>query len=105
MQWTDRIRQVKIILVIVAIVIAVVSLVASNILTKDLAREERSKMEVWAEAMRALSQAEENSDLALVLKVLNEKYTIPVIVLNNIGTVTDFRNFSMKAKNCKDSFQ
>ena len=49
MQWTDRIRQVKIILVIVAIVIAVVSLVASNILTKDLAREERSKMEVWAD--------------------------------------------------------
>ena len=43
MQWTDRIRQVKIILVIVAIVIAVVSLVASNILTKDLAREERSQ--------------------------------------------------------------
>jgi len=64
MQWTDRIRQVKIILVIVAIVIAVVSLVASNILTKDLAREERSKMEVWAEAMRALSQADENTDLA-----------------------------------------
>ena len=76
MQWTDRIRQVKIILVIVAIVIAVVSLVASNILTKDLAREERSKMEVWAEAMRALSQADENTDLALVLKVLNENNTI-----------------------------
>ena len=56
MQWTDRIRQVKIILVVAAIAIAVMSLVASNILTKDLARQERTKMEVWAEAMRALSQ-------------------------------------------------
>lgn len=105
MQWTDRIRQVKIILVIVAIVIAVVSLVASNILTKDLAREERSKMEVWAEAMRALSQADENTDLALVLKVLNENNTIPVVVLDNVGNVTDFRNVSINAKNYKDSLQ
>ena len=105
MQWTDRIRQVKIILVIVAIVIAVVSLVASNILTKDLAREERSKMEVWAEAMRALSQADENTDLALVLKVLNENNTIPVVVLDNVGNVTDFRNVTINAKNYKDSLQ
>lgn len=68
MQWTDRIRQVKIFLVVAAILIAVASLVASNILTKDLAQQERSRMEVWAEAMRVLSQADENTDLALVLK-------------------------------------
>ena len=103
MQWTDRIRQVKIILVVAAIAIAVVSLVASNILTKDLARQERTKMEVWAEAMRALSQADENTDLALVLKVLNDNNTIPVVVLDNDGNVTDFRNVVINAKNYKDS--
>jgi len=103
MQWTDRIRQVKIILVVAAIAIAVVSLVASNILTKDLARQERTKMEVWAEAMRALSQADENTDLALVLKVLNDNNTIPVVVLDNDGNVTDFRNVAINAKNYKDS--
>ena len=52
MQWTDRIRQVKIFLVLAAVVIAVTSLVISNIFVKDLAKEERNKMEVWAEAMR-----------------------------------------------------
>ena len=103
MQWTDRIRQVKIILVVAAIAIAVVSLVASNILTKDLARQERPKMEVWAEAMRALSQADENTDLALVLKVLNDNNTIPVVVLDNDENVTDFRNVVINAKNYKDS--
>lgn len=103
MQWTDRIRQVKIILVMAAIAIAVVSLVASNILTKDLARQERTKMEVWAEAMRALSQADENTDLALVLKVLNDNNTIPVVVLDNDENVTDFRNVVINAKNYKDS--
>ena len=105
MQWTDRIRQVKIILVVAAIAIAVMSLVASNILTKDLARQERTKMEVWAEAMRALSQADENTDLALVLKVLNENNTIPVVVLDNDENVTDFRNVTINAKNYKDSLQ
>ena len=103
MQWTDRIRQVKIILVVAAIAIAVVSLVASNILTKDLARQERTKMEVWAEAMRALSQADENTDLALVLKVLNDNNTIPVVVLDNDENVTDFRNVVINTKNYKDS--
>ena len=103
MQWTDRIRQVKIILVVAAIAIAVVSLVASTILTKDLARQERTKMEVWAEAMRALSQADENTDLALVLKVLNDNNTIPVVVLDNDENVTDFRNVVINAKNYKDS--
>lgn len=103
MQWTDRIRQVKIILVVAAIAIAVVSLVASNILTKDLARQERTKMEVWAEAMRALSQADENTDLALVLKVLNDNNTIPVVVLDNDENVTGFRNVVINAKNYKDS--
>lgn len=103
MQWTDRIRHVKIILVVAAIAIAVVSLVASNILTKDLARQERTKMEVWAEAMRALSQADENTDLALVLKVLNDNNTIPVVVLDNDENVTDFRNVVINAKNYKDS--
>ena len=62
-------------------------------------------MEVWAEAMRALSQADENTDLALVLKVLNENNTIPVVVLDSDENVTDFRNVTINAKNYKDSLQ
>ena len=50
MQWTDRIRQVKIFLVIAAILIALASLIVSHFLVKDLAIEEHNKMEVWAEA-------------------------------------------------------
>ena len=41
MQWTDRIRQVKIFLVVAAIIIAVASLVVSHFLTDDLARQKR----------------------------------------------------------------
>ena len=64
MQWTDRIRQVKIFLVLAAVVIAVTSLVISNIFVKDLAKEERNKMEVWAEAMRSFNMADETTDQA-----------------------------------------
>lgn len=103
MQWTDRIRQVKIFLVVAAILIAVASLLVSRSLTRDLSEQEKSKMQVWAEAMKSLSAADENTDLSLVLKVLDENHTIPVVVLDNEGVVTEFRNIEIKARNAKDS--
>lgn len=103
MQWTDRIRQVKIFLVVAAILIAVASLLVSRSLTHDLAEQEKSKMQVWAEAMKSLSAADENTDLSLVLKVIDENHTIPVVVLNNEGVVTEYRNIEIKARNTKDS--
>ena len=103
MQWTDRIRQVKIFLVVAAILIAVASLLVSHSLIHDLSDQERSKMQVWAEAMKSLSAADENTDLSLVLKVLDENHTIPVVVLDNDGVVTEYRNIVIKARNAKDS--
>jgi nitrogen-specific signal transduction histidine kinase len=103
MQWTDRIRQVKIILVIVAIVIAVASLLVSHLLVKDLQREERNKMEIWAEALNALNNADENTDLSLVLNVIQGNNTIPVIVMDSDGVVSDYRNIEIKAKTATDS--
>lgn len=104
MQWTDQIRRVKILLVLAAVMIAVASLVVSHILTRDLADEERGKMEVWAEAMRTLNRADENTDINLVLKVINGNNTIPVIVLDSKGRVQDFRNIDIPdAKTYSDS--
>lgn len=105
MQWTDRIRQVKIILVIAAVVIAVVSLIVSNTLVSELADEERNKMEIWAEAMSALNNADENTDLNLVLKVINANHTIPVIVTDKQGKVQIYRNIELKGTNMEDSMR
>ena len=105
MQWTDQIRSVKIILVVAAIVIAVESLVVSHYLVRDLAIEERSKMSVWAEAMRTLNLADENTDLNLVLKVIDENNTIPVVVTDKQGNVQTFRNVDLKGKTYEDSLQ
>lgn len=104
MQWYDRKRQVKILLVTAAITIAVGSLVVSNSLVRDLEIGERQNMEVWAEAMRTLNNADEMTDVSLVLKVLNGNQTIPVIVLDKTGEIQSFRNVPVKnARNEADT--
>ena len=92
MQWTDRIRQVKILLVVAAVLIAVASLLVSHFLVRDLSTEEHHRMEVWAQALHALNAADENTDLSLVLNVMEGNNTIPVIVVNSEGGIDDFRN-------------
>ena len=103
MQWTDRIRQVKIILVAAAMIIAVVSLVVSHILVDDMKVEEKNNMEVWAKALHALNKADENTDLTLVLSVIESNNTIPVIVLDYKDNVMDYRNVRIHASNAEDS--
>lgn len=103
MHWTDHIRLVKIALVAVAVIIAAASLVTSHFLVRDLQVEEQNKMGVWAEAMRSLNNADENTDLNLVLKVIDENNTIPVIVTDEQGDVQTFRNVEIDANDEKDS--
>ena len=93
----------KIFLVVAAILIAVASLVVSHFLVRDLAQEERNRMEVWAEAMRTLNNADENTDLNLVLKVINENNSIPVIVMDSKGNAQTFRNIDVDGKDYADS--
>lgn len=103
MQWTDRIRQVKILLVAAAVIIAVASLVISHFLVHDLSNEERRNMEVWAEAMHSFNNADENTDLNLVLKVINGNNSIPIVVVDDKDNVQTFRNLKIKAKTASDS--
>ena len=95
MQWTDRIRQVKILLVLSAIIIAGASLLVSHYLVLDLQVEEHGKMKVWAQAMDAFNNADENTDLSLVMSVIESNNTIPVIVMDREGNVFDWRNISV----------
>lgn len=92
MQWVNRIKQVKIVLMVTAVVLVLLSLGVSHYLVRDLSREEEQKMEIWAEAMRTLNEATEETDLNLVLTVINGNNTIPVIVLDKAGEVQTYRN-------------
>ena len=92
MQWTDRIRQVKILLVTLAIIIAIASLLISHFLVRDLSKEEQRRMEVWAQALHALNKADETTDVTLISNVLEGNNTIPVIVVDDEGIIGDYRN-------------
>ncbi len=95
MQWTNSFRRVKLILIILAAVIAAGSLYISHKLVTNLKSEELNKMQVWAEAMRSLNNADETTDLNLVLAVLNGNNTIPVVVLDSKGAINTFRNIDI----------
>ena len=92
MQMFDRIRNIRYVLVLFAMLIAIGSLLMSNYLISDLEEEERNRMEVWAEAMRSLNAADENTDMNLVLKVINGNHTIPVIIVDKDGKALSSRN-------------
>lgn len=83
---------VKWVLALAAAVIPIGSLLYSHWLTRQLLDEEVSKMEVWAEAMRAFTAADEHTDLNLVLKVMGGNHTIPVVVTDQHGLVIASRN-------------
>lgn len=90
-------RPVKFWLVLAAIMIAIASLYVSHTLISDLSTEERMRMEVWAEAMKNLQTADADTDLTMVLKVLNANHTIPVIVTDQNEVVQTYRNIEISS--------
>ena len=86
--------------ILVAIFIVVATVAFSNSLSRELAKEERKKAEVWAEAMNILTVSKtldplfekpsyheldsilddtKNTLLSLILKIINDNQSIPVI--------------------------
>lgn len=94
----ERIQHIKYVVVLMAILIAIGSLITSHYLIRDLEAEERDRVAIWSEAMRSLNTADENTDLTLVIRVLNGNHITPVIVLDKGGDVLTFRNLEHKMR-------
>ncbi len=105
MVWTDKVRNLKLIFIGVAIIIVATSLFVSHRLVEDLKNEERTRMEVWAAAMRSLTEAEENTDLNLVLTVINGNNSIPVIVTDEENKILSHRNLGIQSRSSQDSLK
>lgn len=103
MAWINKTKRIKYILIGAAIVIAAISLIYSHYLVKDLERDANDKMSIWAEAMHALNNADDNTDLNLVLKILDTNNTIPVMVLNEDGEIELTRNIDFASLSPDDS--
>lgn len=71
----------KYLFILVAVLIAIGSVVVSNSLVKDLAKEERNKISIWAEATKEVASSDGvQSNMNLIIKILESNTTIPVIL-------------------------
>ena len=59
--------------------------------------EELRKMELWVDAMRCINNADENTDLTLAIAVLENNNSIPVVVLDDRGEISLYRNIELVA--------
>jgi K+-sensing histidine kinase KdpD len=87
----------KILLLLSAIIIGVASLLYTNWLTEKMAREERKKVELWAEATKrfaepaiestnqAAVQKLNTSYLTLLQEIAEQNTTIPIIIVDENG--------------------
>lgn len=68
-------------LITAAVIIAFGSLIVSHYLVKDLSKEERNKIEIWAEATKEMASNVENQEnMNLIVQILKSNTTIPVIL-------------------------
>ena len=83
----------KISLLILGLLIAGASLYYTNRLAKRLGDEEKKKVELWAEAMKVLTESTNpDADINFVFKVIENNETMPVIVTDDNGGVVFTRN-------------
>ena len=92
-------RNVKYMLIVVAAFIAAASLFVSNALVNDLKSEEESKMKIWASAMSSLISADVNTDVALEQEIITGNSTIPVIFIDDKGSIISYNNLDIPAEN------
>ncbi|MEG0994093.1 MAG: HAMP domain-containing sensor histidine kinase [Bacteroidales bacterium] len=91
-------ENLRILFIIIALCLVGSFLYISNSLMKSLEAEERSKMEIWAEATRQLASDDTETDMGLVLKVIQSNTTIPVVIMDEEGSFLWNINFDIDGK-------
>ncbi len=100
MEIYNKKRRWKFLLILGAALISLFSLFYTNQLVGELKDEEQKKMELWAEANRQLaSDNVSDESLALVLEVIRNNTTVPVIVVDDQENIVLHRNVKLSKRN------
>lgn len=96
----------KLVFLIVSMVAVIIILLISNNLVKELARQERERMNIWAQATERLAQAQENADYEFLLSIIQQNNSIPVLVADSDFNIIEHRNFRLpeKTEQTEDGF-
>lgn len=91
-------ENLRIAFIIISLCLVGTFLYISDSLMKALEAEERSKMEIWAEATRKLASEDNDTDMGLVLKVIQSNTTIPVVIMDDQNNLLWNINFDIGGK-------
>ena len=90
----------KQLLLLSAFIIGTTILWYTNNLVDDLRREERTKVNIWANATKQTTDIDNlNEDISFVFEVINHNKTIPVILVDDNGSILYHKNFPSKQAN------
>lgn len=95
-------RTGKLIFLGISAVAVILFLLASNSLVKELAQQERERMDIWASATERLAKANVDSDFEFLLAIISQNNSIPVLVSDSAYNILDFRNFELPDKADRD---
>ena len=95
----DSRQRLKFAFIFSAIIIAIASVVISDLLIKDLAEEERNKIEIWSEATRVMTSENPSLNMNLILKIIQGNNSIRVILCNDRDSVLSYNNIDLPEKN------
>ena len=88
-------RTAKYIFLSATLIVVAVFLTAGNNLVKQLASQERERMDIWAKATQRLAQADIDTDIDFLLTIISQNNSIPVLVADSNLNILDFRNFTL----------
>lgn len=97
----DKRRLWKFVFFAAAVIIAVCFLYISNRLVEDLSKQERERMEIWANATKELatstnfSSSSSTQYIDFLLSIIETNYTIPVMLCDNKDQIILQRNFNL----------
>ncbi len=89
----DKRRIWKTVFLAVSLVLVAFFLNTSNNLVDDLAVQERERMEIWANATKALTSAQ-SSDIDFYLSIIKNNDNIPVLLVDDKDNILMSRNFN-----------
>lgn len=81
-------------LVVVVAVVAVFLYFFSN-LVDDLAKQERERMEIWADATKEMITQQSGTDVDFLFSIINRNSTIPVLLTDDAGNILSHSNFTL----------
>ena len=88
----------------IAAAVVVIFLYVSSNMVRDLARSERERMQIWADATKEIVKQLDaeagdpnipGADIDFLLRIIEGNTTIPVLLTDDAGNILNYRNFTL----------